>query len=574
MRFDGIRPVQSKAAHLDEAGNSDALTQQEAQKRVLEFAQRIKNKEASGFDFTSNLPASVKWENRKSIYAEMYAAIFNVAKTHPELTQELGELEGTIAQNPQMMHPRHLLDIASDVMWDPRVHNYLKGSMIHGLGYALRFMKSPEYEKAIANKLDFTNTENFSNTAHFLEFMQNLYNIGDEYSYSGDNIVVSRVHEALQQSVNKGQGSYLLNVRAQELLAEMDGRSWISSGSDRMPFLVTKDRYAWHKEDGLYVAASAERENLESLIREFRDIEAKIKPPQHLVDEAVAAGEDEVMWMPDQNLMRVREEKYREISSVFTDRLAYKDLAPGGTAVSADERASEEHDFAYLQRRPIRETIKEDFEIEIGNLPLQDQYRLLKVLKTVEYGKATPLLLEATRAMWKAGVEDYLTEIRGGALEVTAGNAISNEDAEVIRVIHEAQYKGKYNETLTRKLRQGLSDALQSPDSRFYLYRKNGEIVTYVRFDSLVQSDDSGKHMASFMVNPKFEGGALGQALLDVALQKETEGGISIFAECDVSLGNKYQEFGFEIIDQFVEDDVPTLRIQRTSGVTRLAEAA
>src|SRR3989344_5443 len=214
-------------------------TQEEADAFVHSRASRIRKGEASSFDFISELPervsTNIQFEN---IYTRMYKAIFNNARENPELTQELGEMEGMISQNPQMLHPAHLIDIASDVMWDPRIHSYLKSTMIHGLGYALRFMESPEYEGAITAKLDFTNADNFSNTAHFLEFMQNLYNIGDEYSYSGDNIVISRVRKSLESAVKKGQGSYLLNVRAQELLSDMDGSSRIWSRSDRVPFLI------------------------------------------------------------------------------------------------------------------------------------------------------------------------------------------------------------------------------------------------------------------------------------------------------------------------------------------------
>ena len=561
MALDAPKMPGRESLDRNNSQEEHAPSQDEVNASVLGFVSRMRSGEADSFEFIQELPERITAKaDSDNAYTRAYRAIFNVAREHPEFAQELGEIEGLIIQNPQMMHPAHIIDVASDVMWDPRIHTYLKSTMIHGLGYALRFMKSGEYENAIAGKLDFTNAASFSGTAHFLEFMQNLYNIGDAYSYHGDDIVISRVRESLQRAVEKKQGSYLLNVRAQELLAEMDGSSWVASGFDRVPFMIMKDRYARHKEDGLYVAAPEQRERIQSLIAELKALEAQLRPPQELVDAAFARGEREVWWTPDQKLMRARNALYESIDNAFTQRVSYAELAPGGDASSEDGRIAEEHDFAYLQRKPIRETVEKDFEIQIGNLSLQDQYKLLRVLKTVEYGKATPLLLEGTRTLWKSGVKDYLNEIRGGAMEVRSGD-LTEEDQKTILNNQELQYKGKYPEGEMRDLRQGLEKTFRNPDTRFYLYRKDGEIVTSIRFEN--QPDTGGVYMGSFITNPKYEGGAMGQALLEVALEKENVSG-PIQAVCDPSLVAKYAEFGFELVREGVDEHgVPTAYIVR-----------
>jgi len=546
MKLDEIKTSREKVGRANEAipgKEEESLAQQQAQEEVLKFAQRIKNGEAHAFDFLRELPDSVSTKKgTENVWTRKYRAIFDVARERPELAQELGEMEGMISQNPQMLHPSHLIDIASKVIWDPRIDSHLKSSMVHGLGYALRFMQSDEYEKSIAKKLDFSNTTNFSDTAHFLEFMQDLYNIGDDYSYDGDNVVISRVRESLQQAIEKKQGSYLLNVRGQELLAEMDGSSWVASGFDRVPFLITKDRYARHREDGLYVSAPEEQEHIEGLIADFETLEARLHPPQELVDAALARGEREVWWTPDQDLMRERSAIYKSIDDAFTRRLSYEELAPEQNIFNTEQRLAEGHDFAYLQRKPIRERIKNDFEIELSNLSLQDQYKLLRVLKTVEYGKTTPLLLDATRALWKTGVKDYLGEIRGGAMELRSGD-ISSEDKQTIMESQEAQYSGKYPLGEMEELRESLAGAFENTDSRFYLYRKDGEIVTSARFENRA---DGNVYMGSFITSPKYAGGAMGQALLEVALQKELAAG-PIHGVCDPSLVPFYERFGFRL---------------------------
>ncbi|GEM_PF-4992621 len=147
-----------------------------------------------------------------------------------------------------------------------------------------------------------------------------------------------------------------------------------------------------------------------------------------------------------------------------------------------------------------------------------------------------------------------LEDIKDTSLETSVGDHIAAHDAEEILHIQQSRYDKKYPDELQVELGASLQDALKSPYSNFYLYRKNGEILTYVRFDQLAASNDGEKkHMASFMTNPKFEGGALGQAMLELALEKELEKG-AVYAECDPSLVPFYEKFGFRLLRSYKDD--------------------
>ena len=81
--------------------------------------------------------------------------------------------------------------------------------------------------------------------------------------------------------------------------------------------------------------------------------------------------------------------------------------------------------------------------------------------------------------------------------------------------------------------------------------------------------------MGSFMTNPKFEGGALGQALLEIALQKELQKG-PIYAECDPEFVTFYQKFGFRLLrgPYKNKNGVDTCHIALEPESLRVAEAA
>lgn len=267
MTFEGGRFGRRKTERKPSAGVPESVDPREHAQmsvRILELAQRIRDGEARAFDILDMLPDNVLLQSDANPWTTAYRSLFELARTHPDLTRQFGEMADMIGQNPQMISPSDLVDIAADVAWDPRIHDFLKNGIIHSIGYALRFNDGLDYESAMAERLDFTNEEHFTDTAHFLEFTLSLYNVADTYSYADDDaVVLSRVREALTKTIDAHQGSYLLNTRAQELLAAMDGSWQLWAEGDRVPFIITGDRYAWHREDGLYVTERRRRQPAE-----------------------------------------------------------------------------------------------------------------------------------------------------------------------------------------------------------------------------------------------------------------------------------------------------------------------
>ncbi|OGG49775.1 hypothetical protein A2704_06830 [Candidatus Kaiserbacteria bacterium RIFCSPHIGHO2_01_FULL_54_36b] len=183
------------------------------------------------------------------------------------------------------------------------------------------------------------------------------------------------------------------------------------------------------------------------------------------------------------------------------------------------------------------------------------------------------LFLKACKILKEEG-KLSLENISGGSLEEVAGNHVSSEDALIIREVQAAHYREKYPEDELYSLREGLDASLGSPHSRFYLYKKNGEIVTFTRFDELTDSGNRNRSMASFMTDPKYLGGALGQTMLELALQKELEIG-PVYAECDPSLVSFYEKFGFRLLRSYKNDHgVETCDIVLEPEAESLREAA
>ena len=486
----------------------------------------------------------------------------------------LRQMEDQLLQDGQMIDPNTLIEEVADTTWrEGTVPPQLRYSALSGLNYTFSFNWNKKYEDAIVRHLDFKDPERYAKTGHFLELIQNLYTLGSELSFSEDR-VPQAIERTIKRVVEMNQGSYLLNLRAQQLLDAMrGGDDWVDY--DRVPFAITKDRFAWHREDGLYIADADDRATLSSLIEDLHGIEENIKPPQELVDEAIARGESYVTWEPDPDLMRQRREKYTAIERCFSKKLTYEDLVHATNQGIEDEVAdSELHDFSYLMQKPVRESIEQEFRTTLSDLSLEDQHHLLMFLRTVEKKNASPVFLEATRMLRNLGALD-LKLLRGGSVSVVRGDELSAEEQEQIKGLQTQRYgDGKdrasegYTEETVRGAMAGLENAFEQKTSRFYIFKLDGMVVSCVRFDQL---DDDGKHsekptrlyMATVMGDSSIAGGKLAEANAEAAFREEQKRGLPIYATSkpELPILEKYLEWGFVAGSAAMYKDLPILNI-------------
>lgn len=189
-----------------------------------------------------------------------------------------------------------------------------------------------------------------------------------------------------------------------------------------------------------------------------------------------------------------------------------------------------------------------------------------QVLKKLEgFSTDAVIFTSACRSLKDAGELD-LEQMRRGSLETAQGNEISKEDRARMQEIWRARYSGKYAPPLQEKLQKEFDDSLQQEHTRFYLYRFDGTIVSYFRVDTHepTQHGIAKKHLASFMTDPSFGGGKLGEALFEEGLKREQEGAILI-GECDPEIGitEKYLDLGFVATRYYKDDGEPTFAIER-----------
>jgi predicted GNAT family N-acyltransferase len=317
--------------------------------------------------------------DRESITDKSYRALLRLSNKYPRAAHALENLFG---QN-HTVQPRVLFGAISEIYWDPKYDTQLKSELIYSLQYILSF-GGENYVEDIIKKLDFGDKQNYIKIASFLELIKKVATLGAKQDYSGGRIL-NVIEEALTIKQQEQKGSYLLNIRLQQVL-EMVKRLKpdeinFSDEYDRVPFVASDNIFGWHIEDGLMFSNPDDFEKIKDLKNKLLEIEKQIQSPQYLIDQAIEGGQHSVMFTADPVLSGQRSKLYNELSEFFNTPVS-EHVISGIKADSEEKRRIEIFDYSYLMKKPIREYIEKDFGFELNALSIKEQFYFLELIKS------------------------------------------------------------------------------------------------------------------------------------------------------------------------------------------------
>jgi len=399
------------------------LSQEEVDAEIL-FLLKDYAKDSAGKErllvWNGFLPDKVTAEQRRtgqSPWAKVYRSLFNISRTakykeDPKLIETVRFASNFMEQEPQMMGPVAMWELAKDVMWRKDVPSYKKSGLIGSMTYALSFFDLKEYETELLKNLDFENIENYASTAHMLEALKQFWSDGHQ-SFSRE-VVPDFYLQALKKVDKTPQANFLLSMRAQEILSLLEqSDDFPFEDRDLTPFELSKGVYASDQtsEEGLMIIPEQQNQELERSISDFEAVEEQLTPPQWMIDEAIERGESSVMWTPPQHLMSERSRLFSQMHQLATvpleDRL--------GELKNLDPETKEQmlFDYEYLVSRPMREMIQREFGFELKELSLREQFYFLNYLKQITVAEADQMK-EFTSQYGVKGMRTFLSLEQGG----------------------------------------------------------------------------------------------------------------------------------------------------------------
>ncbi len=313
------------------------LSQEEINKKVRDFISFFsKNPDVDYYDLVvSNISHEATPEeiqSGQSSYAKLYRALVEASSSQEAgdvITDEiLRQLQDMLIQNPQVIGPVAMLQMARDFMWRKDIYVQSKDGFMSGMTYALAYLKQDRYREELLKQLDFENEDQYSQTAHMLEAIKGFWIHGHK-GYAEDKVPAFYI-DTLER-VEEGQDSnFLLSTRAREILALLRRSSdFPNERRDKGSFEISQGQ--------------------EALFENGRDL--------------MILSQD------------------GEASSV-------EDVVSGYKNLSEQEMKEFIFDYEYLMSRPIREMIQREFGFELKDLSLQEQFFILNYLKTISNREA------------------------------------------------------------------------------------------------------------------------------------------------------------------------------------------
>ncbi len=200
-------------------------------------------------------------------------ALTHLASKYPLAIEKLWD---QLAQNGQMITPKLLVRSLAEMLWRPDIDQHFKNSLYSGMNYMYAFY-GPSLNGAIFEQLDFKEPTNYFRTGTFLEFIKHLGEFSQMWSFSEES--TGEMLDLLDKVIEKGEGSYLLNLRAKQVRDRIAGFG-VYAPERNKEVTVDKEALAGMSDQDLYDLEYLLSTQVIGLIKEEFGIDVHTLPPK------------------------------------------------------------------------------------------------------------------------------------------------------------------------------------------------------------------------------------------------------------------------------------------------------
>lgn len=417
--------------------------------------------------------------------------------------------------------PEVLINGIVEMSWRPGVFFYFRQEAISKLNHLLTFHKG-YLNEAIRKSLDFENVEDFSQTAHWLEFLRSLFYHSQKWSFyreTASEVIIP----ILKKAVAKKEGSYLLNKRAQHILREIEFYQLNPSyfpkgGSSFFIFKISPDRFAFFspKKD-LIVFQPDNFKNIEQDLLKIKEL-VRRGVSEKLINGAIMEGLIFKEYLKkDPYLLK---QVYEDLSKISGDlkliyqrmlEYSFRPLEISDIILHSSSRQDPTQqkknmeilfDYEYLVSPFMQDQIEKDFGIDITNLSLPVQNWFLQFIKRKKMSEIEPVI-KFVKKYKESGLKTFLSlelgmEIGDKILEIgekfnkEAAQNIFNKYSEIIDAKEKIQnylfeYFGSQKNYSQEDFNSIIDNLMRKGRELLIYYASQAERLTKQEQKSLVQ---------------------------------------------------------------------------------------
>ncbi|HWQ59691.1 MAG TPA: hypothetical protein VN420_00895 [Candidatus Fimivivens sp.] len=196
-----------------------------------------------------------------------------------------------------------------------------------------------------------------------------------------------------------------------------------------------------------------------------------------------------------------------------------------------------------------------------------DHKTLLRKLDTTQVD--VMLYKTAFKTLHESGSAEDLAEMMKSEIVSLQGTELSEKEQDDLLSIYDRNYpeSEQYSTHFREKIFDGLRTAFRNPDSRFYLLRREGEIIGFRRFDGKGETEDGKprKYAGSFNVDSAYRDAKIGDIFYQVTLEQEgADSVIEAYVDPESPVSSFYLErYGYIIDDVTDIEGKPFLSMRR-----------
>lgn len=327
-----------------------------------------------------------------------FEAFVRLFDKHPAASEALWTGSG-FSQNLHMIHPKLLLEGVANLLWRPSVSASFKRHVVDDINYLHAFHGGERFNNAVTEQLDFSDPDKYFKTGIFLEFLKQLHAVSGMWPFSDELYGPERIQAILEDAIERSQGSYLLNLRAREIVDLMTNSETMYSEDSTLPFLLTHQTFAFVQNNRVFTAP----------IEQFGGMQAKLAEFHQLEEEMLAYADEEGV-VHDPVLTKKWRVLHRALFTSLTHELDISDLTinrPDKTEEQIEKDKQQLFDYRYMARFPIRNTIERKFGFCVADLLLREQYYFLQFIKSKNAEEIEPIK-EFTQKFGLDGIRAFL----------------------------------------------------------------------------------------------------------------------------------------------------------------------
>jgi hypothetical protein len=510
------KTTENQTGYLFSKENADAVLE----KSFLLWESLQQAKDANRFkeqsDLIGRLNFAISFEANKagqdnkdaSSFDNCFQSIIKLYQKHPEAARKFWSIFG---QSANMVDPKMLVDGVAKIASSYEFDQDFKTDILHNFNLIYSAHSGgKDLDKIILSKLDFEQPENFYQTGIFLNFFKRLHSVSEDFMFSVNS--QNDIKQLLQKIIADNKGSYLLNLRAKDLLSEM-GSGAKNKDSGFLQYEIAPGVKAQYRNDE--ERAYIQKESQKMLPLDIADIKA-------VKDSEVTQENEETMF-----------------------------------------------DFAYLSNPEIRKYIIDDIGIDISSISLPEQAYFLKMLKNKTYSEMEPVR-DFTKKYGANGFKSFLSseiDKNSGEKILKIGNALNLEDAQKIfaKTAEVIDFAEKESEKLAGIFFKHSSENIDMPKVKYEFLKKANGIIAKLS-ENIENKKSSIGEITSEIENSKVE-----IILLSSVLKSAKEQGQPVKIEEIKNLDFSINDFGE---DMDPEDKQAVLEMARENWEKQNPELA